>query len=154
MRAQRLWLGLGVAAAMLVAVASAAGVFSSDYVYARETASWAAQGIGQDWANLLLVVPVLLLTTWRAARGSARALALWRGLLLYVIYSYVLYSFFIHFNRLFLVYVGALALAFFAFVGSCVAERQQQPASRGSVSLASTVLVVCAVLFAFMWLSE
>src|SRR6185295_17406390 len=110
-----------------MAVASAAGVFLPD-IYAHETASWAAQGVGQDIVNLLVVFPAVLVSAYLMARGSVRGLLVWLGLLIYVIYSYVLYAFFVHFNRLFLVYVSVLGLAFWAFVGALSMLRDDWPA--------------------------
>jgi hypothetical protein len=74
-------------------------------------------------------------------------------LLLYVIYSYVLYAFFIHFNRLFLIYIGALACAFYAFVGS-LAGNARPPIEERKFTLASNVLIACSILFALLWLTE
>jgi hypothetical protein len=154
MQNNRIWLGLGVVAALLAGVASASGVFMSDYVYARETQAWAAQGIGQDWATLLLVVPALVIASRLAARGSRRALAVWQGLLLYLIYSYVLYALFIHFNRLFLVYIGVLGFAFYAFVGSFTDAQHQAIDTARKFTFASAILFVCSIVFVALWLSE
>jgi hypothetical protein len=88
------------------------------------------------------------------ARGSESALHIWRGLLAYVVYSYVLYAFFIHFNRLFLVYTGALAFSFYALVASLATQSVPLPASLPRARLAITALTVSALLFALLWLSE
>src|SRR5262245_44773179 len=114
---RRIWLALSLAAAFLMAVASAAGIYCPD-VYARETPSWAAQGTGQDIVNLFVVAPALVVCAYLAGRGSLRAWLVWLGLLFYVLYSYVLYAFFVHFNRLFLVYVSVLGLSFWALAGA------------------------------------
>lgn len=152
MNLERTWFGCGLAAAILVAAASAAGVFTH-LVYARETASWTAQGVGQDWANLLLVVPGIFVTTWMTRRGSEAAVAAWRGLIIYVLYSYVLYAFFLHFNRLFLVYIAILGLSFYALVGSFTTGQRATPREHDT-AFASGLLITCSVLFAVLWLAE
>lgn len=63
-----LWIGLSVVVAVLVAAASAAGIFLKS-IYAQETASWAAQGIGQDFVNLAVAVPALLASAWFLREG-------------------------------------------------------------------------------------
>ena len=105
-----LWLSLLLAA--LVTAAGAAGIFLEG-TYAMESASWAAQGIGQDIVTLTLVVPLLIVSAIKASRGSKPALLVWAGVLVYLAYSYTLYAFFIHFNALFLVYTAALGLSFY-----------------------------------------
>lgn len=153
MEPRRLPLVLGLLAAMCVLTASLAGVIT-DSAYARETAAWKAQAQGQDWANLLLVVPALLISSALVARGSSSALHIWRGLLLYVVYSYVLYAFFIHFNRWFLCYVGALGLAFYALAASISVHTAPLPARLPRTRFAQAVLTGSALLFALMWLSQ
>ena len=57
--------------ALLVAVASLAGILVPE-TYARETAEWAGQAIGQDWFDLLVAVPALIVCALGARRGSVR----------------------------------------------------------------------------------
>src|SRR5689334_24256856 len=114
---RRVWIALSIPIAVAVAVASGVGAFVPA-TYVRETQSWSAQGVGQDFMNLFVIVPALLFTGRRASRGSVRAFLVWQGLLLYLAYSYVLYAFFVHFGPLFLVDVSALGLSFYALVGS------------------------------------
>src|SRR5687767_13917567 len=105
-----LWLSLLLA--VLVAAASGAGILLEG-TYAKESASWAAQGVGQDIVTLTLAVPLLIVSAIEASRGSKRALLVWTGVLVYLVYSYTLYAFFIHFNALFVVYTAALGLSFY-----------------------------------------
>src|SRR3990172_3256670 len=100
-----------------MAVTSAAGIFVES-VYAKESAAWAAQGVGQDIVNLILVCPALAATAYGAGKGSLRAELVWVGLLIYAVYSYVLYALFVHFNVLFLPYVAVLGLSAYALCGA------------------------------------
>jgi hypothetical protein len=151
------WAGLSVGAALFMAAASLAGILAP-WVYANETASWAAQGVGQDLVNLFVVFPALVVAAFLMAGGSERALLVWLGLLLYVIYSYLLYAFFVHFNRLFLVYVSALGLAFWAFVGAACSvslDRLSSVFDRSRrYAAAALYLMASGVLFAALWLSD
>ncbi|HSP18341.1 MAG TPA: hypothetical protein VLQ79_02430, partial [Myxococcaceae bacterium] len=81
------WVSLPLAA--LVAWSALGGIFLPS-TYARETASWAAQGMGQDWVNLLLVAPTLAVGGVLALRGSFRARLVLGGALVYTLYSFLL----------------------------------------------------------------
>jgi len=151
------WIALSVAAGVLMAVASAAGIYAPG-VYANETVSWAAQGVGQDFVNVVLVFPALMVSAYFVARGSSRALLVWFGLLIYIVYSYVLYAFFVHFNRLFLVYVSVLGLSSWALAGASAdlrLERLTAEVDRAGPRVAPAVyLMASAVFFGLLWLSE
>jgi hypothetical protein len=143
--------------ALFVALASLGGIVMPS-IYARETASWAAQGIGQDWVNLLLVVPWLVGASIATLRGSRRAVLLLGGALVYTLYSYAIYAFAVHFNALFLVYCVSLGLSFFTLMlllGAFLAEDVRAWfAPRAPVRTAAVLQVAIAVVFAFLWLSE
>jgi hypothetical protein len=152
----RTWVRLSWLVSVLMALASAAGVLVPA-VYAKETASWAAQAAGQDLVNVTVVFPVLLMTTWHVRRGSVRALTLWLGALIYVVYSYLMYAFFVHFGPLFLVYVAVLGLSAYTLVGASAsldleALREYWPAQYRLRSV-SVLLVTIGVGFALLWLS-
>lgn len=138
-----------------MAISSAVGIFSSD-AYTKESALWAAQGTGQDYVNLFLVFPSLLILSYLITKGSVRALLIWLGLLIYIIYSYVLYSFFVTFGPLFLVYIATLGFSFYALLGSIISLMRNNFTLKysGTVNLASSYLFINMALFAFLWLSE
>jgi hypothetical protein len=140
-----------------MAVASAAGVFMPG-TYAKETASWATQGYGQDIANLFVVFPAMLISLHFAFRGSVRATLVALGLLIYMAYSYVLYAFFIHFGTFFLVYVAVLGLSAYTLFGAVLNMDRVEVARRlggnPKKGLAAVLLLVFGLLFALQWLSE
>jgi hypothetical protein len=152
-----IWLALTAPIAVAAGLASAAGAFMPS-TYARETASWAAQGVGQDLANFFAVLPALIFCAVRARRGSIQALLVWQGLLLYLVYSYVLYAFFVHFGALFLVYVAALGFSFYALAGSVLDVSAQTIAARFHDAAAarrmSVLLLTTGLLFAVLWLAD
>jgi len=143
--------------AALFAVASLGNIMLPG-AYARETASWAAQGLGQDWVDLLLVGPVLAIAAALAHRGSRRAGLVLGGAVAYTAYSLVLYAFAVHFNPLFLVYSVALGLSFYTLVGIIVACSREDPRSwlspRASTRAAGIFSIALGLVFYGLWLSE
>lgn len=92
---------LTVSLAVCLAIVSFYGVFVPG-TYERDAASMAAQGVGQDMVNLFFVLPLLLLTLFIMIKGHKVALLIYGGTLFYLLYSFVIYSFGVHFNILFL----------------------------------------------------
>jgi hypothetical protein len=150
------WLWFSVPIAVLGVASSLTGIFVDD-VYARETPSWRAEAVGQDIANLV-VLPVLLVLGYAAARGSLKAFLVWLGTVVYTAYTFAIYAFDVHFGPLFLVHVTVFGLAVWALVGG-LGSVEPRWVGRRFVStplgrFAPALLVVTAVLFALLWLSE
>jgi hypothetical protein len=146
------------ALAALLALAALGGILLPS-TYARETSTWAAQGPGQDWVNLLIVFPWMALSGHRAARGSRRALLLLGGGLVYLVYGFLAYAFAVHFNVLFLLYCAVLGLSFYSLVSlGRILQGNTVPswfaADRVPVRLAGVTQVAFGALFALIWLSE
>jgi hypothetical protein len=143
--------------AAVLAIAALGGIALPD-VYARETALWAAQGIGQDWANLLVVVPLLIASAFFTLRGSRVSGLLLGGTLVYTAYSLVLYAFAVHFNSLFLAYSLGLGLAFYALLGVVAALGREDARSwfapRAPVRVTGGFAVLLGGGFYVLWLSE
>jgi len=149
---------LAFAMAVLFAAASI-GNIALPAAYARETASWAAQGIGQDWVDVFVVVPVLLVSAVLARRGSRRAALVMGGAIAYTTYSLVLYSLAIHFNQLFLVYSAALGVGFYALLNLVISCSRHDPRSwlspgRLSGRAAGVFSVFLGLAFYALWLAE
>lgn len=143
-----------LAISVLVTAASVWGLVDPG-VYGEETKNWATQARGQDIGNLLAVVTLLLSGYWYHT-GSHRAGLVWLGTLLYLVYAYVVYSMAVHFNGLFLVYVGTLGLSSYAVmltVNGLRAENEglRPPAARRAAGYTS---IGIGVLFGLLWLSE
>ncbi len=149
-----LW--LSVIAGILTLGMSTAGItFKS--VYAAETRSWAVQGTSQDIGNLIAVV-VLFVSAYFVHKGSIKAFFIWSGVLLYLLYAYLIYAFDVHYNRLFLVYVAIVGLSFYALILSLFHlqfDRVQAAFSAATpAKLISGFLLVLGIVFALLWLSE
>ncbi|MFT3674978.1 MAG: hypothetical protein QM781_03680 [Chitinophagaceae bacterium] len=97
---------------VLLAISSIAGFFYPAYLYARETNYWLIQCEGQDAINLVFLLPSLLITTILVYQGSRRFLPLWAGAVAYTLYTFIIYSFSVHFNALFFIYCIMLGVSF------------------------------------------
>jgi hypothetical protein len=93
---------------------------------------------------LVLALPVLLVSLWRAARGSRWALFTWAGALLYVVYNAVLFLFLTPFNSAFLVYVVMLGSALWS-VGYLATARELRMAGESVAATAPTRAVAAYV---------
>jgi len=137
-----LWVSLPLAA--LVAIAACAGLWWPP-TYARESALWAAEGMGGDAVNLAVVVPVLLVSAGLAQRGSVSARLVWMGALVFLLYN-------------FCVYCGILGGSFYALAGSFsslpLADVAGAYGRRAPVKTMAAVLGLIGLVFAVLWLSE
>ncbi len=143
-----------IAIALLVAVTAVAGIFWPAKTYSRETLYSAAGAIGSDIVDLLLVVPVLLISGIKGYRGSVPARLVWLGTLGYLLYNFVLYAFGVHFNALFLVYCATLSLCFYATVFSLpfislkqIAQTYSPGAQRKTIAITFLVLATATAAF-------
>jgi hypothetical protein len=131
---------------------------SSERIYAGLTAAFLPQALAQDIANLAVASPALLALAALALRGSLRAYLLWLGVLAFTVYNYVIYAFSVPFGPLFLLWVAVLGLSVYSLIGglSAVDHRMVKArfTNRRAVQVVAWVLVVTAVLFALLWLSE
>jgi len=143
--------------AILTAIVSYSGIFIES-TYARENRLYAAQGIGQDIVNLFIVVPILLIAAVFAWRKSKLGFLIWSGAIFYLAYSYTIYSFGLHFNNLFIAYCLILGLSFYSLIYFVIISLNENVSEwfAKEVSTKSTglFLIVIAVLFYFIWLSE
>ncbi|MGZ3932203.1 MAG: hypothetical protein ACXVP0_12810, partial [Bacteroidia bacterium] len=126
----------------------------SDKLYADETASWRAQCYGQDIFNLWVVLPCLIscVFLWLFRPGIAELA--WPGTLLYILYSFVIYAFDVHFNRYFILYClilgsNAYALLYFVYTG---ADKGKRP-KPWIIILTAVYFLVTGLLFSVAWLS-
>jgi hypothetical protein len=122
--------------------------------YARETPYSRAGGVGSDIVDLLLVVPVLLISGITGYRGSVPARLVWLGTQGYLLYNFVIYAFGVHFNALFLVYGATLGLCFYATAFSVpfipfeqIAQAYGPRAPRKTIAIAFSVLALSTAAF-------
>jgi hypothetical protein len=153
----RIIIRLSILICILLVVVSCVGLFFPN-TYSAETPNWNAQAVGQDIFDLFLVVPFLLITVIFIRKRSRKALLLWSGAVLYLVYSFVIYCFAVHFNNLFIVYCLILGLSFYAFVYYLVSQLRRSAADwfEETVSCKSVgyYFIVVSCIFYLLWLSE
>src|SRR5690348_1022537 len=95
------WLLMTLPIVVLLAIAAGGGVFFAGLY--RDTAYYKVMAIGQDFFSLTVITPMLIVAALIAHHGSLRALFVWVGIVIYLIYTYAIAAFDNQFNALFLV---------------------------------------------------
>jgi hypothetical protein len=148
---------LSVLLAVSLAVVSFSGAFIPR-TYDREVPSMAAQGTGQDIVNLFLVVPLLILTLVFAHKKSRVAVFVFGGTVFYVLYSFVVYAFGVHFNSMFLLYCATLGLSLYLFILFMMGMSEREVEGWFGPGLPSRFiggyLILVAVMFYLLWLKD
>ena len=148
---------LSVLLCLFLTIVSFAGGFIES-TYQRETTSLAVQGIGQDIFDLFIAAPLLLISLLLSLRQSRTGIFILGGTVFYILYSFFIYSFGIHFNNLFVLYCFTLGTAFYLFI-LIIAEFlnadvknwfEEKIPARSTASY----LILIAVLFYYMWFSD
>ena len=81
-----------------------------------DTVSSAAQMQGNDIITLIVGLPLLVISTWLAFKGSLRGRLLLTGTLGFFLYTYMSMSMLTAYNALFLVYVALFTMSLYAFI--------------------------------------
>jgi hypothetical protein len=142
--------------AVLISVSSSIGLFSNNF-YAAETMDWQTQAIGQDLVDLFVVVPALLVFSSLYWSAKSFALPIYGGILLYIIYTFLIYCFSVHFNSLFIVYCLILGLSFYGFcyvIFNASAQTKQVAKTNGIMNTVAVYFIVIACLFYLLWLIQ
>jgi hypothetical protein len=140
-----------------IAITAVYGLFVPG-AYSGETANWAAQARGQDWADLLLAVPLLLVSAFFALRKSVPAFLVWLGTLFFTVYSFLLYAFMVHFNAMFPLYMAVLGFSIYILIFSLTQSKglwegishSENWSRKGSAIL----LLVTGILFYVIWAKD
>lgn len=152
------WHWLTAPIAVLLVIAAMSGLLFGTGLYAQGEPFLLAQGIGQDIVSLAVALPGLIVSALYSRRGSKRAQLIWLGILGYLAYTYALFSFDIHFNWLFLVYVGLFGCSLYALISGIAAidsvEIKARFGEKTPVKVVSVFLAVVVVLFYFLWIRE
>jgi hypothetical protein len=143
--------------AVSLTIVSFFGAFVPD-TYERDWASMAAQGKGQDMVDLFFVVPLLLLSFIFVQRNSKVAYLIYSGTVFYILYSFFIYCFGVHFNKLFLLYCLTLGLSLYAFILiMCLLNRMEVHLWFGEkipTRLIGIYLLIIAGMFYLLWLKD
>jgi len=137
--------------------ATCTGIFVTGF-YAKETMNWQVQSVGQDWVNLFIVVPSLILSAFFSYRKSKIAGLLWAGVVTYIFYTFIIYCFAVHFNRLFPLYCLILGLSFYSLLWFSYSQARHPAIYVMSNNIVSRItgiyFLILSLIFYFLWLSE
>lgn len=145
---------LSIITALLICLTSFTGLFLPEF-YEAETREWQIQSKAQDFINLALIIPSFILASLLLFTGKRYAPFIWAGCLLYIVYTFLIYCFDIHFNIFFVPYCIILGLSvyllfhFFYSYGHVL----NSPKWR-IVRVTAIYFFILPVLFYVFWLSE
>jgi hypothetical protein len=100
--------------ALIMCVTSVASILYGSDIY---PASQVSNNVGTDALNLVVGLPILLVSMWFARRGSLIGLLIWPGALFYILYVYTFYILGVPFNVLFLAYIVLVTLSAYTIIG-------------------------------------
>jgi len=147
---------LSIPLIVLLAIVSWAGLFTPD-CYLKETPNWQIQSEGQDMVDLFFITPCLLISSILAYRRDRNASMVRAGIMLYLTYTFTLYCFDVHFNKLFVLYCSCLGLSLYSVIYFLLAnhgEAKMCLENKLAARFIGTYFIVIAALFYFQWLSE
>ncbi len=142
--------------AALIIIVSCVGLLSPGF-YSAETLNWQAQSMGQDLIDLFLITLCLIITSILTYRNIRTATLIWGGVMLYLTYTFALYCFDVHFNKLFILYCLCLGLSFYSFLYFLSTHYKENKGPFKNTPLIRFIgiyFITIALLFYFLWLSE
>ncbi len=150
-------LALSLPLIILIIIVSCVGLSTPGF-YSTETLNWQAQSIGQDMIDLFLITPCLLITSILSYRNNRTAIMIWGGVVLYLTYTFVIYCFDIHFNKLFVLYCVCLGLSFYSLMYFLFTHHKENSKeyfeNKPVVRFIGIYFLIISALFYFLWLSE
>lgn len=154
---RKIYFLLTIILATLLLSTSVFGLFNP-LAYSAETANMAAQTIAQDWVNLLVALPALLISAVYAFKKSTKGLIVWLGCLIFLAYSFAIYAFDVHINNMFLAYVSILGLSTYMLIfslttidyDSIAAKIKSNWTGKGLANL----LLITAIIFGLLWIKN
>ena len=93
----------------LMTVQSVLGLMYRDLIYPTEELTLAF--VPNDVVNILIGLPVLLVSLWLTRRGKLVGLLFWPGALFYVLYNYLIYLFAMPLSMAFLLHLALVTLS-------------------------------------------
>ncbi len=140
-----------------LAAVSYFGVFRAD-TYMRDSASMGTQGTGQDIVDLFIVVPLLIISLFSVRNRHRYSAFIFGGILFYIIYSFFIYCFGVHFNNLFLLYCLILGSSLYAFIITVTdlnsTEIQNFFSGKAPLKSVAVYFIIIAAMFYLLWLKD
>jgi len=148
---------LSTVMAIALAIVSFFGAFDA-VTYERDASSMAAQGAGQDLVDLVLVVPLLVFSLIFTLRNSRTASLIFGGVVFYILYSFFIYAFGLHFNKFFLLYCLILGCSLYLFILFNLELTRMDVENwfgiKAPTRLTGLYLILISVLFFMLWLKD
>ena len=142
---------------VLIIITALTGIFGKE-TYIGEADNWKMQSIGQDKINLCMIVPLLLLSGFKTYHNKFNYLFLFGGCLLFLIYTFTIYCFTVHFNSLFIVYCVLLGFSFYSFIYIVIYSYRHFKNNLALLHLPVKslrgFLIILSSFFYFLWLRE
>ncbi len=149
-------LALSLITAMLIGLTSFVSLFMPDF-YEAESREWQIQCKAQDFINLAILTPSFISVSLLLFANRPYAPLLWAGCLLYMVYTYLIYCFDIHFNTFFILYCIILSLSVYLLFHFFYSYRNRQALNALKwpvVKVTAMYFLILPVLFYALWLSE
>jgi len=141
---------------LTVTAASLAGLLVKGLY--RDSATLVPQMRGNDLANLVLAIPLLVVSIAWSLRGSRRATLVWAGALAHLLYTYASVVAGCRPNQVFLLYIASFSLALFAFIALMGSMKpkglRRRFAPSTPVRTISVIIAVGVLVFLYYGLSE
>lgn len=127
-------------------------------LYKNDSYSMAAQAIAQDYVTLFIGIPFLLVSLVLARKKQLKGRLLLTGVVGYFLYTYTSYAFLSMYNELFLIYVAAMSVSFFAFIlcvtGFDLEALKQAFHSKTPVKFIGGFQIFLAFVIFMMWIGR
>jgi len=154
---QKVILSLSLPLVALLVMCSAAGLLYPE-IYDLSTPNWLTQTVAQDGVNLLLISPVLTVSALYAFQGVKFAFLMWGGTVGYLVYTFLIYCFSVHFNELFIFYCLVLGLSVFSVVWFIITQVRTPVVKQLNSPLLNRVtgvyFIVVSLVFYSLWLLD
>jgi len=141
--------------AVAISIVSICGL-TLKWPYAAETTAWRQQAIAQDIFDMSVVVPVLIAGAVGVYKKNKKVLLWHAGTNLYIVYTFVIYCFAIHFSLLFPVYCLVFGLSFYSLLVVGVNIKNFAPAqfNKNWLRASAVYLVTISVIFYSLWVLD
>ncbi len=147
----------GVFASGLILLTNGGGLLLKN-VYTGETNFTVAQVSAQDWVHIVIVLPLLLITSVLIKKGGKASVFVWLGTMMYLVHSSAVYCFAIDPNVFFIGYCTLLALSVYGSIsvvagidGTVLSELFDE---RRSNTLIQAFLWVLLLFLSSQWLKD
>jgi hypothetical protein len=126
-------------------------------LYRDMSAEVAPQGIAQDYVTLFITIPLLIISFFKAKKGSLKGKYLLAGTLGYIVVTYLFYTVMAMYNVMFLPYVILMGASFYSFILAILSfdtnALQDSFMPSTPVKIAGGFLVFISIVIGLLWLS-